>query len=140
MKNGHSRHGAEFSGKFRKRLVDRSNLINGWKDLRNAQCSDFSPGQNNFEKSLLNIQVDQKNGGPNTLSTQSYNRKLRVRSTLPAISNKYVFARTYNSILNIGCNYQKILLKSVHKMFTSNVHIIAHAFRKITYITCNFVT
>ena len=41
IKNGHIRNGAEFWGKFKKRALGSSNLRNAFKNIRNAQCSDF---------------------------------------------------------------------------------------------------
>ena len=41
IRNGLIRNSAEFLGKFKKRALDRSNLRNASKNLRNSQCSDF---------------------------------------------------------------------------------------------------
>ena len=41
IRNGPIRLGVEFWGKFKKRALDRSDLRNAWKNLRNAEHSDF---------------------------------------------------------------------------------------------------
>ena len=41
IRNGPIRLGAEFRGKFKKQALGRSNLRNAWKNLRNAERSDF---------------------------------------------------------------------------------------------------